>query len=416
MPHLSSVLGIILLVATSPGVWADEPPAVAALSITAAPAGSLPSGDGNGPARFPVNAWVAVRPNTKLNDGKTEFTASSVPMRYHIDKDDPSSSPRRVWLSGDVAGWAKETDLLSPEEELAAFAELIRQFPFEPELYMRRGVVEIETRGFTQAIADFDEALRLNPSLALAYYHRSIANVQTHHLERALGDLYEAIRLEPRNPSVYLGQAEVAKALKLRSRAIEDYTTVLRLAPQNEQAKKGLAQLLSPSSSGGSGAPVPAPHSVSPAPIGIVPSASAPGAAPETPPPPAKTTTPDVEAPACPEKPAVPSTPSPLQKAFDQAGIAEANARTAEANARTAEARARIEKALLDAEGFRRQRPQSPTVEPSKEAPGTLQKPGEKPKPVDAQPVGEAGNSGAKASGSNPVTPAKGAEQPKTSQ
>ncbi len=312
------------------------------------------------------------------------------------------------------------TDLLPPEDALEDLADLIRHTPSEPSLFGARGLIEIGIERYLPAIADFDDELRLNPTSATAYFYRAIANQlnapmagswSRFYTERALGDLYEAIRLKPDNSKPYLARAEVARAMKLDLRALEDYTTALRLNPKSTQAKVGLEALAGQVGSPPSGAPAPTPQSLS-VPVGQDPSQNA-------------TATPMGKVPSMtpPETPAapgtngavqpVPSTPSPLQAALEQAAIVEANARTAEAQAkieelraRTEEARARAEKAMLDAERFRRQRTQAPAVEPAKNKP-------DPPNPAEPPPSETATQGGDKKATDSAPKPGDKADVPK---
>jgi tetratricopeptide (TPR) repeat protein len=310
MPRLSPILGIILLGAMVPGARAGDPPWVQPLPNDWAPASAPPAAGGNG-LPLQVDTWVAVKPGVKLNDGKTDLNAKTVPIQYRITSIDPKGTTCRYQLLGDVSGWANASDLLSAVEELTAYSKLISKSPCEPELYIVRGGVEIESRKFTQAIADLDEALRLKPVSAIAYYQRARANflTQPQQLERALGDLYEAIRLDPGNSYMYFGRAQVASRMNLQARATEDYTTVLRLDPTNQQALAALETLTA----------------------------------------------------VDPPNPVTQPVPSPaLQLAADQVTIANANAQTTAAlakiedlRAQIEESRARAEKAMLDAARFR---------------------------------------------------------------
>jgi tetratricopeptide (TPR) repeat protein len=370
-----------------PGVGAAQDSVPETLSDRSAPALGPAGGSGTTPSPFKVETWVAVRPNVKLNDGKNDVVARPIPALYYIEKVDQSGQEPRYWLSGDESGWAVATDLWPPEDALVKLADLIQQSPREPSLFDARGLIEIGIERYLPAIADFDDELRLDPTSANAYFHRANANRANaptagtwskFYNERALGDLYEAIRLNPNNSQPYLARAQLTHAMKLDLRALEDYTTALRLNPECTQAKEGLEALAHQVGSLHSGTTAPTPQSLS-TPVGQDTSQPASHEATATPMGEVPSTTPP-KTPAAPGTPVadqpVPSTPSPLQAALEQAAIVEANARTAEAQAkieelraRTEEARARAEKAMLDAELFRRQRIQVPTAEPVNKTP-----------------------------------------------
>ena len=295
---------------------------------------------------------MAVRAGVTLNDGRHDLAACTVPTLYHIHKVEGSGPQARYWLAGDVSGWARQADLLTPADTLRALVKLIRQCPCDPALYLARGLVEAGIGRFLPAIADFDDVLRLDPWCANAYYYRALANKEIDERDRAIGDLYEAIRLQPDNPAFYFARAVVEEARRHRLRAIEDYTTALRLDPTNQQAEAALDRLAGEDQSAATARSRPGTAAK-----------AAPAAAAKAAP------APDAKKPAASDakKATDSSTPSrtPLQVALEQAAIEEANARAAEARARSEELRARIEeararaeKAMLDAERFRRERTQ----------------------------------------------------------
>src|SRR4051812_35355111 len=66
--------------------------------------------------------------------------------------------------------------------------------------YINRGVILVQRKAFTEAIADFDQALRLQPRMGEAYLNRGAAKLGLRHYAEALPDLDRAIDLGASQP------------------------------------------------------------------------------------------------------------------------------------------------------------------------------------------------------------------------
>jgi tetratricopeptide (TPR) repeat protein len=109
--------------------------------------------------------------------------------------------------------------------------------------YVNRGVIELRSTRFNEAIEDFDTALRYKTDLPEAYVNRGAARVGTHRFAEALADLNRAIELGVQEPEkAYYNRALAYEWLDDPKAAYLDYRKALELAPDWDLVKQQLAR------------------------------------------------------------------------------------------------------------------------------------------------------------------------------
>ena len=146
------------------------------------------------------------------------------------------------------------------EKALAALDELIKQYPKNPDAYLLRGTLKMETDP-AQALSDMDKVIELKPDSGPAYNQRAFLRLmnndtagavkdldaaiahnfkddsiyylrgqlrwQLGELNTALTDLEEAIKLNPNNPRIYSARGELLLALKEIDRGLADFNYLI---------------------------------------------------------------------------------------------------------------------------------------------------------------------------------------------
>jgi len=89
------------------------------------------------------------------------------------------------------------------QEAVAAYTEVIRQAPEQPEAYHRRGACYYNLGELDKALADFNRALELAPNNAEAYKHRALVLLRQGQYDKGLADAEEGLRLDPAHAASY---------------------------------------------------------------------------------------------------------------------------------------------------------------------------------------------------------------------
>jgi tetratricopeptide (TPR) repeat protein len=98
---------------------------------------------------------------------------------------------------------------------------------------VNRGILRMQARELTLAIADYDDAIRLEPKLAEAYINRGIALLHRGGADReAIAALTKGLSMNPSRPEVALYSRAVANEMVGNVReAFEDYRAAAAAAP-----------------------------------------------------------------------------------------------------------------------------------------------------------------------------------------
>ena len=125
----------------------------------------------------------------------------------------------------------------------------IRDYPNNPEFYMRRGILNNLRGQPRKAIADFDKALEVGSGqIAVSVYiNRGAAHLKDENFNSAIDDFTEALNINPRSISALNYRAFISYRQGNFSDAIEDYDKSLDLDPENAMGyyNRGMAHLRS---------------------------------------------------------------------------------------------------------------------------------------------------------------------------
>ena len=88
-----------------------------------------------------------------------------------------------------------------------------------------------ETSNREKEMEYYSKAIDLNPNLVKAFIYRGLANMHTEHYDDAIADYDEAIRLDPKNLVAYIGRGHVKRKLEQYEEAILDYNEAIKINP-----------------------------------------------------------------------------------------------------------------------------------------------------------------------------------------
>ena len=104
-----------------------------------------------------------------------------------------------------------------------------------------RGVANMNSREWKEAITNFTEAVRGNPKDALAYQYRGAAFILTGNYDNAINDFTRALQINPTNSEAMCNRAGAYRCKRDFDSAINDLNNALRLNPTNNVAYKSRA-------------------------------------------------------------------------------------------------------------------------------------------------------------------------------
>ena len=129
-------------------------------------------------------------------------------------------------------GRAKAYQLKKDFTSALADYENTLQLDPQPQTYVVRGALLLQTGNTDRAIADYNEAIRLDSSYALAWNNRCWAEVLKDQLALALKDCNESLRLKPDNEATLDSRALVYLKIGNLEAAISDYDAALKVNPK----------------------------------------------------------------------------------------------------------------------------------------------------------------------------------------
>lgn len=131
-----------------------------------------------------------------------------------------------------LCGWTSQVlGLIAVASQIMA-AEMNTSSSYE------RGVANIKSREWKEAITNFTEAISGNPKDAVAYEYRGAAYLFTSNFDNAINDFTQAIQLDPTNHEVFWYRASAYRAQREFDKAVHDLNESLRLNPTNALAYK----------------------------------------------------------------------------------------------------------------------------------------------------------------------------------
>lgn len=112
--------------------------------------------------------------------------------------------------------------------------------------YNKRGLTQVSTRNYEQAIIDYSRAIELDAHYAEAYNNRSTAHLLMGNCAQAVADCTRAISYAPEFIAAYVNRATAYTGLRDFEHALTDYAKALELDPDNVYAyyNRGNAYLL----------------------------------------------------------------------------------------------------------------------------------------------------------------------------
>ena len=99
---------------------------------------------------------------------------------------------------------------------------------------VNRGIVQMQAKNFTAAIADYDEAIRSRPATAEAYVNKGIALLHLGGRDaEAVAVLSEGLSRNPARPEIaYYSRGVAYEMVGDNRQAFEDYSKAAELAPE----------------------------------------------------------------------------------------------------------------------------------------------------------------------------------------
>jgi len=144
-----------------------------------------------------------------------------------------------VHAVGEVAA---DVALNNLDQALAAYRQLLQDFPNTPFLHYAYGNTLISLSRFDEAEQQFREEMKISPGSALPYMYLAFVQLRTKKFQDALLNSQAAVRLAPNAfPAHYLlGRATLE--LGKTSEAIQELETARRLAPYSPEVRYNLAR------------------------------------------------------------------------------------------------------------------------------------------------------------------------------
>ncbi len=122
------------------------------------------------------------------------------------------------------------------KEAITNFTEAIRGNPKDALAYQYRGAAFILSGNYDNAVNDFTRALQINPTNSEAMCNRASAYRCKRDFDSAINDLNDALRLNPTNDIVYKSRADSYSEKREFDKAITDWNEGLRLGPNDAES------------------------------------------------------------------------------------------------------------------------------------------------------------------------------------
>ncbi|HRZ86878.1 MAG TPA: tetratricopeptide repeat protein [bacterium] len=129
------------------------------------------------------------------------------------------------------------------KNSVTLWTDVIRQYPFVPNIWNSRGSAYSESGSYAKAIEDFTAGIRLHENYPSAYHNRGNAWYALGQYDKALADYAAAIMWEPSYVSAYNNRANVYVAKRMFDEALADYSKAIELNPRYANAYANRAYL-----------------------------------------------------------------------------------------------------------------------------------------------------------------------------
>ena len=111
------------------------------------------------------------------------------------------------------------------------------------EALINRGIVHLEERKPTLALADFEQAIAFNPEYPAAHAYRGEAHKALDQFDKALSDYDRAIALDGASADLYAYRGDAHRRMGAFDKARADFEAALRLEREHEVAILGMKAL-----------------------------------------------------------------------------------------------------------------------------------------------------------------------------
>ena len=98
-----------------------------------------------------------------------------------------------------------------------------------------RGVINMRTHDFTDALIDFTKAVELEPTNSQYLYNRGVVHFEAGHMDLALSDFNQALLLKPNDALALAARAEVRLMTGDEAQANKDFADAMRLSPGDDR-------------------------------------------------------------------------------------------------------------------------------------------------------------------------------------
>jgi len=129
------------------------------------------------------------------------------------------------------------------DQAIAAFDSAIQMNPNDADAYNSRGNAHASKRDHDRAIVSFDSAIRLRPNYALAFRNRGVSHAATDDFDRAMKDFDQAIALKPDYASAFNSRGFARQLTGDYEHALQDDDRSIELAPESPAAYRNRANV-----------------------------------------------------------------------------------------------------------------------------------------------------------------------------
>ncbi|MEZ6184894.1 MAG: tetratricopeptide repeat protein [Planctomycetota bacterium] len=225
--------------ARAPRLLDATPPAAtwaAALPLNLGRALELPADSAFAPPVRRATAAVERAAVERLRLALEELEAAPLDAggRAQLSKDPGAGDVRRALgppSSPQVAEGSLHLKRGRVADALAAFSAAIRENPYHPQPWTKRGIVRARTGDLTGAVQDYSEALEVDDVYLPAWANRASAEFHRGNLEATVHDASKALELAPKLAQAWLFRGIARAKLGEAHGAEEDLFTFLELSP-----------------------------------------------------------------------------------------------------------------------------------------------------------------------------------------
>jgi tetratricopeptide (TPR) repeat protein len=138
-----------------------------------------------------------------------------------------------LWLvSGGIAGWAKQDEVLPLSEAVDFYTEEIKKSPDSWNAYLYRGFVWDAKHEYDKAIADYTAAIKIYPMWPYTFNNRGWTWHRKKKLDKAIADYNAALRLDPKCVLAIANRGLAWQEKGEYYKALADYSRAVQVDPK----------------------------------------------------------------------------------------------------------------------------------------------------------------------------------------